>query len=133
MPEKTTGSESSAGKVPSPVGPYSVFREMDGWVFLSGQIGLDPVTGDLVSGGVETEIRQVLSNVESVLRGTGLDWECCIKTTLFLVEMADFPIVNKVYAERFPKPFPSRSTIGVRELPKGAKVELEVIARRPGP
>ncbi|MHB1604835.1 MAG: Rid family detoxifying hydrolase [Leptospirales bacterium] len=124
---------SNVGKGPVPVGPYSIFREMDGWVFLSGQIGLDPMTGGLVAGGVEREFRQVLDNVEKVLREAGLGWECCVKTTLYLVEMADFSLVNGIYAERFTKPYPSRSTIGVRELPKGARVELEVLARRPGP
>ncbi len=127
------GSGERSGNLPSPVGPYSIFREMDGWVFLSGQIGLNPSTGAIVAGGVEAEARQVLMNVESILSAVGLDWSCCIKTTLFLVEMSDFPVVNDIYSERVPMPYPARSTIGVRELPKGARIELEIVARRPGP
>ncbi|MHB1285710.1 MAG: Rid family detoxifying hydrolase [Leptospirales bacterium] len=126
-------SEEHAGSIPSPVGPYSVYREVDGWVFVSGQIGLDPITGMIVPGGVEKEFRQVLKNMESILKEGALDWGCCVKTTLFLVEMEDFPVVNALYAERVPMPYPARSTIGVKELPKGARVEMDVVARRPGP
>lgn len=119
-------------KIPLPVGPYSVFRESDGWVFVSGQIGLDPLSGDLISGGVGEETAQILYNIRNILRESGLGWDNCLKVTIYLADMGDFQVVNEVYGKIISAPYPARSTVGVKALPKGASVEMEVIARKPG-
>lgn len=119
-------------KIPSPVGPYSVFREEDGWFFISGQIGLDPASGSLVSGGVERETEQILCNIGNILRESGLEWKNCLKVTIYLANMGDFQKVNEIYGKVVAAPYPARSTVGVNALPKGALVEVEVIARKPG-
>lgn len=118
-------------KIPLPVGPYSVFRESDGWVFVSGQIGLDPLSGDLISGGVGEETAQILYNIRNILRESGLGWDNCLKVTIYLADMGDFQVVNEVYGKIISAPYPARSTVGVKALPKGASVEMEVIARKP--
>jgi 2-iminobutanoate/2-iminopropanoate deaminase len=116
--------------VPKPVGPYSPVREADGWIFLSGQIGLSPKTGHLVEGGIREETHQVLENIRTLLESCGSEWASCVKTTIFLVDMKDFSTVNEIYESILEKPYPARSTIGVKELPKGARVEIEAIAKR---
>lgn len=118
-------------EAPAAVGPYSqaVLDEDSGYLFCSGQIGLDPKTQTLVAGGVETEFRRVLENVRAVLRAVDLDFSDVVKSTLFLADMGDFGAVNAIYAESFREPFPARSTVAALGLPKGARVELEVIAR----
>ncbi len=115
---------------PSAIGPYSQAIEIGDTVFLSGQIGLDPQTGTLVSGGIELETRQVLDNIREVLRAAGLGFGDVVKTTIFLINLADFEIVNGVYGEHFTEDFPARSTVQVAALPRGARVEIEVIAKR---
>jgi|UniRef100_A0A7C3LT46 2-iminobutanoate/2-iminopropanoate deaminase len=124
--------DSVSGRIPLPVGPYSVFRESDGWFFISGQIGLDPLSGELVSGGVGEETSQILSNISNILRESGLEWDNCLKVTIYLADMGDFQVVNEIYGKAFSAPYPARSTVGVKALPKGARVEVEVIARKPG-
>ena len=116
---------------PAAIGPYSQAIEVDGTVFLSGQIGLDPNKGSIVSGGVEHETRQVLDNIREVLRAAGLGFGDVVKTTIFLVSLADFEVVNGVYGEHFTEGFPARSTVQVAALPRGAMIEIEVIAKRP--
>lgn len=116
--------------MPNPVGPYSPVRETGGWVFLSGQIALDPETGQLVHGGITEETRRVLENIRNLLESCGLGWQSCVKTTIYLVEMKDFSVVNEIYGQVLSKPYPARSTVGVKELPKGARIEVEVIAKR---
>lgn len=116
--------------MPGPVGPYATVRESGGWFFLSGQIALDPETGNLVQGGIMEETRQVLENIRHLLESCGLGWQSCVKTTIYLVEMKDFAAVNEIYGRALSKPFPARSTVGVKELPKGARIEIEVIAKR---
>ena len=125
MSEKKVGA-----KVPNPAGPYSLVREADGWLFLSGQIALDPETGVLVQGGIREETRKVLENIRHLLESCGLSWQACVKTTIYLVEMKDFGTVNEIYGKVLSKPYPARSTVGVKELPKGARIEIEVIAKR---
>jgi 2-iminobutanoate/2-iminopropanoate deaminase len=113
---------------PAPVGPYSQAVRVDGFVFCSGQVGLDPKTGQLVAGGVAEQARQVLDNLAAVLAAAELTLEAIVKTTIFLVDIADFAAVNAVYAERMGTPPPARSTIAVAALPLGARVEIEAIA-----
>ena len=117
---------------PSAIGPYSQGIAIDDFVFCSGQIGLDPATGDLVAGGVEAEADRALRNLAAVLDAAGLAMADVVKTTLFLADIADFQRVNAVYARHMPDPAPARSTFAVGALPKGARVEVEAIAKRSG-
>jgi 2-iminobutanoate/2-iminopropanoate deaminase len=120
----------STSGAPSAIGPYSQAIAVDGFVFCSGQIGLDPQTGELVSGGVEAQAERALRNVEAVLDAAGLAMADVVKTTLFLADIGDFGAVNAVYGRHMPEPPPARSTFAVMALPKGALVEVEAIARR---
>ena len=115
-------------KAPKALGPYSVATRYGDLVFTSGQVGLDPVTNEIVAGGVEAETRQVLTNLKNVLEAAGSSLDCALKTTVFLRDMADFSKMNAIYAEFFVKNFPARSTVQVGALPKGAAVEIEVVA-----
>jgi 2-iminobutanoate/2-iminopropanoate deaminase len=115
-------------KAPKAIGPYSVAIQLGNLVFASGQAGLDPVTNNLVEGGVEVETRQVLTNLKNVLEAAGTGMEKVVKTTVFLRDMGDFARMNAIYAEFFQGNFPARSTVGVAALPKGAAVEIECIA-----
>ena len=117
-------------KAPKAIGPYSVAIQTDGMVFCSGQLGLDPATGDLVAADVEAQTRQALTNLKNVLEAAGSGLEKVVKTTVFLKEMADFPKMNAIYGEFFNANPPARSTIAVAGLPKGGMVEIEVIALR---
>jgi 2-iminobutanoate/2-iminopropanoate deaminase len=99
-------------------------------VWTSGQIGIDPQTGKLVSGGIETETEQVLKNLVAVLAAAGSGLDRVIKTTIFITDMNDFARVNAIYARYFQEPYPARSTVQVSALPKGAAVEIEVVAER---
>lgn len=118
---------------PKAIGPYSqaVFDPETRTLYGSGQIGLDPVLGELVPGGVEEQFRQVLKNVRSVLGVMDLRPEHVLKTTLYLADMGDFAKVNEIYGTFFKEPYPARSTVAAAGLPKGALVELEVLARKP--
>jgi len=115
-------------KAPKAIGPYSVATKAGGFIFTAGQIGIDPVTADLVAGGIETETRQVLLNLSNVLTAAGSTLQQVVKTTVFLRDMSDFSRMNAVYAEFFPQNPPARSTAEVAALPKGAVVEIEVVA-----
>jgi len=115
---------------PSAIGPYSQAIEDGGLVFCSGQIALDHTTGHLVAGGIETETRCVLENLREVLEAAGLTLGDVLKTTVFVVDLAEFDIVNRVYGEHFNAPYPARSTVQVAALPRHARVEIEAIARR---
>ena len=118
----------TSAKAPRAIGPYSVAIRTGNLVFTAGQAGLDPATGELVSGGVAAQTRQVLTNLKHVLEDAGSGLELAVKTTVFLVDMADFPVMNGVYAEFFPGQPPARTTVAAAGLPKGALVEIEVIA-----
>lgn len=113
---------------PKAIGPYSVAIKLGSLVFTSGQVGINPQTSEIVTGGIEAETRQVLTNVKHVLEAAGTSLGQVVKTTVFLQTMADFSTMNAVYAEYFPDDPPARSTIAVAGLPKGALVEIETIA-----
>ena len=113
---------------PAPVGPYSQAIRSGGFIFCSGQVGLDPATGKLVDGGVAEQTRRVLDNLAAVLAGAGLTLAAIVKTTIFLVDINDFAAVNAVYGERLGSPPPARSTVAVAALPLGARDEIEAVA-----
>ncbi len=116
---------------PAPIGPYSQAVAVDGLIFCSGQIAIDPAAGKLIDGDVAAQTRQVMRNVEAVLTAAGATFAQVVKTTIFLVDMADFAIVNPIYGEAFARSIaPARSTVAVASLPLGARVEIEAIARR---
>jgi 2-iminobutanoate/2-iminopropanoate deaminase len=116
---------------PAAVGPYSQAVAIDGFVFCSGQAALDPVSGALADGGIEPETERVLANLTAVLDAAGCGWGDVVKSTVFLTDMADFAAMNAIYSRFVTEPKPARSTVAVAALPKGACVEIEVIARRP--
>lgn len=119
----------STGGAPAAIGPYSQAIRSGDMLFCSGQIGLDPATGELVEG-VEAQAERALRNLRSVLDAAGLGFDDVVKTTVFLADMGDFGTVNAIYARFMPDPPPARSTVQVAGLPKGALVEIEAIARR---
>ena len=114
---------------PAAIGPYSQAVDVDGFLFCSGQLGLDPATGELVEG-VEAQAERALRNLGAVLDAAGVAWADVVKTTIFLADIGDFATVNGVYARFMPDPPPARSTIQVAALPKAGLVEIEAIARR---
>ena len=120
---------STAG-APAAIGPYSQAIVSGDLVFCSGQLGLDPATGDLVEGGVEAQAERALRNLTAVLDAAGLTFGNVVKTTIFLADIGDFTKVNGIYAAFMPDPAPARSTFSVGALPKGGLVEIEAIARR---
>lgn len=115
-------------KAPQAIGPYSQAVRTESVVYTAGQIGLDPGTMEVVSGGIEAETRQVLNNLKQVLEAASSGLNYVVKTTVFLRDMDDFPKMNAVYAEFFPENPPARSTVAVAALPKGVAVEIEAIA-----
>ena len=121
----------SSPNAPTAIGPYSQTMVSDDWLFLSGQIPLDPATGELVSGDIEVETRRVLDNLSFVLQAAGASFADLVKTTIYLTNLGDFAAVNRVYAERFGDSPPARATVQVAALPKGARVEIDGIARIP--
>jgi 2-iminobutanoate/2-iminopropanoate deaminase len=112
-------------------GPYSPAVRAGDWLVLAGQVGIDPATGALVAGGTGPEARQVLANVTAVLGDCGAGWADVAKVTIFLVDMAEFPLVNTVYEEAIGRHRPARSTVAVAALPAGARVEIETWAHAP--
>ena len=115
-------------KAPKAIGPYSQGIEANGFVFVSGQIPLDPATGELVPGPIEDQTRQVLRNVGGVLQAAGLGYEDVLKATVFLQDMNDFAKMNAVYGEFFKPPYPARAAVQVARLPRDVRVEIEVLA-----
>ena len=116
-------------QAPKAIGPYSQAVVVDGWVFCSGQIPLDPHTGQLVDGDVAAQTRQVFANLRQVLVAAGVGFEHVVKTTVYLADMNDFAAMNEVYATYVPAPPPARSTVQVARLPRDVRVEIDVIAR----
>ncbi len=117
-------------KAPAAIGPYSQAIEVGNLVYTSGQIPIDPATGVFVEGGIKEQTRQSLTNVKAILEEAGLNMSNIIKTTVFMADMNDFADMNSVYAEFFAEPYPARSAVAVKTLPKGALVEIEVIAEK---
>lgn len=113
------------------VGPYSHAVEEGGLVFLSGQTPFDPATGKLAEGSMSAQTAQCFKNLQSVLQAAGLGWDDVVNVQVFLTDMNDFAEMNEVYARHFSKPYPARTTIGVASLPRGAHVEIAMVARRP--
>ena len=118
-------------QAPAAIGPYSqAIDSGTGLVFVSGQIPIDPATGTFVPGGIREQTRQILTNAQAILAAAGLGLENVVKTTVFLADMNDFAAMNEVYAQFFAAPYPARSAVAVKTLPKGALVEIECIAVR---
>ena len=115
-------------KAPRAIGPYSQAVKAGGFVFCSGQIPLDPVTGELTGGNISAQTERVMENIDAVLAAAGLAFGDVVKSTIYLADLTDFAAVNEVYGRRFPLDPPARSTVEVKGLPKGAGVEIEVIA-----
>lgn len=118
----------STDKAPAAIGPYSQAIAHNGMIFVSGQLPIDPATGVFPDGGVETQTRQSLTNIKSILEQAGSGMDKVIKTTVLLADMGDFAAMNGVYAEFFSQPFPARCAFAVKTLPKGALVEIECVA-----
>ena len=114
---------------PAAVGPYSQAVETDNFVFASGQIALNPATGEMAEG-IEAQAHQALKNAQAVIAASGAKWENVIKTTVFITNIDDFGKVNEIYATYFNQPYPARSCVEVSKLPKGALIEVEVIAAK---
>lgn len=117
-------------KAPAAIGPYSQAIETGTMVFASGQLPIDPSTGLLAEGGIREQTRQSILNAQAILRSAGLELSNVVKTTVLLADIADFAAMNEVYAEFFSEPFPARSAFAVKALPKGALVEIEMIASK---
>ena len=115
-------------QAPSAIGPYSQAIQVGNFVYASGQIPIDPATGAIVDGDIKAQTRQSLNNVKAILAEAGLSMRNVVKTTVFMADMNDFADMNSVYAEFFAEPYPARSAVAVKALPKGAQVEIEVVA-----
>ncbi len=120
----------ATNNAPSAIGPYSQAIEANGFVYASGQLPIDPATGAFPEGGIKEQTRQSLLNAQAILREAGLDLCNVVKTTVLLADIADFGAMNEVYSEFFSQPYPARSAFAVKDLPKGAMVEIECIAAR---
>lgn len=121
----------NTSNAPAAIGPYSqAIDSAHGLVFVSGQLPIDPATGVFPEGGIKEQTRQSLTNAKAILNEDGLDLANVVKTTVFLADMGDFAAMNEVYAQFFSAPFPARSAVAVKTLPKGALVEIECIAAR---
>jgi 2-iminobutanoate/2-iminopropanoate deaminase len=118
----------STKQAPAAIGPYSQAIRVGTLVYTSGQIPINPATGVFVEGGIKEQTRQSLTNVKAILEEVGLSMSNVIKTMVFMADMSDFADMNAVYAEFFTEPFPARSAVAVKSLPKGALVEIEVVA-----
>lgn len=118
----------STNAAPAAIGPYSQAIHAGNFIFCSGQLPIDPATGAFPEGGIEAQTQQSLNNIRAILKEAGTDMMHVVKTTVFLASMDDFAAMNKIYAEAFSDPFPARSAVAVKTLPKGALVEIECIA-----
>jgi 2-iminobutanoate/2-iminopropanoate deaminase len=118
----------NTNQAPAAIGPYNQAIKVGNLVYTSGQIPINPATGNFVEGGIKEQTRQSLTNIKAILEETGLSMNNVVKTTVFLADMNDFADMNSVYAEFFSEPYPARSAVAVKTLPKGALVEIEVVA-----
>lgn len=117
-------------KAPGAIGPYSQAVEANGMLFVSGQLPIDPATGQFAEGGIKEQARQSLTNLQNILAEAGMTMDNVVKTCVFLADINDFAAVNEVYATFFQTPFPARSAVAVKDLPKGGRLEIECIAVR---
>lgn len=117
-------------QAPAAIGPYSQAIEVNSFIYASGQLPIDPATGTFPEGGIKEQTRQSLTNVKNILAEAGVGMENVVKTTVLLSDIANFGAMNEVYAEFFQAPYPARSAFAVKDLPKGALVEIEVVAAR---
>lgn len=124
-------SPTATTRAPEAIGPYSQAIRAGGFLFTAGQIAIDPASGKMVEGGVVEQTERVMANLEAVLATIGAGWDDVVKTTVFLVELSDFPIFNDVYGRHLGAARPARSTVQVAALPRGALVEIEAVARIP--
>ena len=115
---------------PAAIGPYSQANEVNGFVFASGQIPINPATGDFVEGGIKEQTKQALTNASNILKEAGTDLSHVVKTIVYMADMGDFAAMNEIYAQFFNEPYPARSAVAVKALPKGALVEVEVLAAK---
>ncbi len=115
-------------KAPGAIGPYSQAIRTGNLIFVSGQLPVDPSTGNFAEGGIKELTRQSLSNIKAILEAEGTDMAHVVKTTVFLADMSDFAEMNEVYATFFTTPFPARSAVAIKTLPKNARVEIECVA-----
>lgn len=120
----------STNNAPAAIGPYSQAVEVNGTIYCSGQIPINPQTGEVVEGGIVEQTKQSFANIKAILKEAGLDMSNVVKTTVLLADIQDFAKMNEVYASVFEAPYPARSAFAVRDLPKGVMVEIEVIAVR---
>lgn len=120
----------ATNNAPAAIGPYSQAIEVNGFVYASGQIPIDPATGAFVPGGIREQTEQSLKNASAILQQAGTDLSHVVKTTVYLANIADFTAMNEVYATFFQEPYPARSAVAVKDLPKGALVEIEVLAAK---
>ena len=118
----------NTNQAPAAIGPYSQAIKVGNLVYTSGQIPINPATGNFVEGGIKEQTRQSLTNIKAILEEAGLSMNNVVKTTVFLADMNDFADMNSVYAEFFSEPYPARSAVAVKTLPKGALVEIEIVA-----
>ncbi len=118
----------STSQAPAAIGPYSQAIHVGNLIYTSGQLPLNPATGAFPEGGIKAQTRQSLTNVKAILEAAGTDMSHVVKTTVFMADMNDFADMNAVYAEFFTEPFPARSAVAVKTLPKGALVEIEAVA-----
>lgn len=118
----------STDAAPAAAGPYSQAIRAGGFVFTAGQIGTDPASGELAGDDVQDQAAQVLANLRAILEAAGSGMDRLVKTTVYLADIADWPAVNEIYMREVPQPFPARSAFAVRDLPKGARVEIEAVA-----
>ena len=112
-----------------PVGPFSQAIKVDGFLFLSGQVGQDPATGKVVEGGIVAETERVLQNLLAVLKAAGKSFDDVVRVGVYLTNMGDFGAMNGIYAKHFSEPFPARTTIGVAALPLGSRVEIDLVVK----
>ena len=119
----------STTDAPGAVGPYSQAVLCDGWLYVSGQIPLNPVTGEMVGGDIQARTQQVMMNLKAILQEAGAGFENVVKVNVYILDMADFDQVNRVYAQFFGENRPARACVAVRSLPKGADVEIDLVAR----
>jgi 2-iminobutanoate/2-iminopropanoate deaminase len=120
----------ATASAPQAIGPYSQAIAAGDLVFLSGQIGLDPASGTLVGGGTAAEAERVMQNLQAVLAAAGLGFEHVVRTTIYLVDLGEFALVNDIYGRYLREPYPARATVGVAALPRGARVEIDAVAMR---